>query len=131
MDNKKIQSGEENDLNPDVVLVQSRTSRSKAGYLFYWHIHHRGKRAGKAYIRNSKEGDPFVTVFLNQPMQGQGIGGIAFRLACKLSDLPTLYAEVRRSNIPSQKALKKAGFVPFGRNRSGEDILVWKKKGSN
>lgn len=121
------QNGEENELSPDVVLVPSRSLRSKPGYLFYWHIHNEGKRAGKAYITSSKEGDPFVTVFLNQTMQGRGIGGIAFRLACELSDLPIVYAEVRRSNIPSQKALMKAGFSPFGRNRSGEDILVWKK----
>jgi RimJ/RimL family protein N-acetyltransferase len=130
MKKKQEQSSQESGRSTDVLLVPSRTPRSQAGYLFYWHVHHGGKKAGKVYITRSKEGSAFITVFLNKPMQGRGIGGVAFRLACELSDLPTIYAEVRRSNIPSQKALKKAGFSPFGRNASGEDILVWKKNSS-
>lgn len=122
------QNGKEGKWGVDISLVRSQTPRNQTEHLFYWHIYYKDRRAGKAYINSSTEGAEFVSVFLNKPMQGRGIGGVAFRLACELSDLPAVYAEVRQSNLPSQKALRKAGFSLFGRNRSGEDILIWRRQ---
>lgn len=115
----------------DIVLKPGIGSAhsAKQVIIFFWHIFWKGTRAGKVYIAEPKSDDEigrrYVTVMLNKPMQGRGIGAIAFAQACKLSGLPTVYAVARRSHVASQSALKKAGFVPIERNASGEDILRW------
>jgi len=99
--------------------------------LNFWHIFYNRKRAGKVYIvETNSDGSastPFITVMLNKPMQGKGIGSVAFAMACTLSRLPAVYAMVRKSNIASQKSLEKAGFVPYSKNKAGQDILRWSK----
>lgn len=88
----------------------------------YWKVYGDGKLAGKAYIdaKNSS-----VSVFLNKPSQGKGIGRIAFRQACELSGLPVVYAYIAKKNIASIKATTAAGFkriTPEAR----QVVMVWR-----
>jgi hypothetical protein len=119
-------------VNPNSVELRPVVTRKKIGeqsVLFFWYIFWNATRAGKVYICSARRGtgveEPFITVILNLPMQGRGIGAIAFTEACRLSGLSTIYAVVRKSHRASQKALKAAGFLHFANNASGEDVLRW------
>jgi RimJ/RimL family protein N-acetyltransferase len=113
-----------------IVLVDgSKSTKQKLKASHFWNIFCDGARAGKAYITvgGKNSGTPFVTVMINKKSRGRGIGTAAFESACSHSGLNKIFAEVRRGNKASQRALRKAGFVEFGRNASGEDILMWEK----
>lgn len=95
----------------------------------FWHLFVGDRRVGKAYmsIYTDHRNGAFVTVMINKDAQGRGIGTEAFKRACEESGFDVVYAEVRRNNKPSQRALRRAGFTEFARNASGEDILVWRR----
>lgn len=100
----------------------------------YWHIQYQGERAGRAYINyhetEDKEPRPSITVELNQPTRGRGIGTIAFRRAAELSRYDEVYATVRKSNTASRVALERAGYRPVEGWEGAELYLVWKRDAS-
>lgn len=115
-------------INPNDLKLVARTTKriGKSAPAQYWNIFLNDKRVGKVYINfhTDKDCAAYVTVMINKDMQGRGIGTQAFQTACLICEYDVVFAELRRSNKASKRALEKAGFVPFGRNLSGEDILV-------
>lgn len=117
----------------EVELVEGRGAHKTRGGSGgrYWHIHHRGDRVGRAYINyhETEPGSPrpSITVELNERRRGFGIGTIAFRRACELSQYAKVYASVRKGNIASRKALEGAGFKPVEGWKGPELYLVWER----
>jgi RimJ/RimL family protein N-acetyltransferase len=117
----------------DVEMVEGRgTPRNGGGPGgHYWHIRYRDDRAGRAYINYhaTESGDPrpSITVELNERSRGHGIGTVAFRKACQLSQYDEVFASVRKGNIASRKALERAGFKPVEDWEGSELYLVWKR----
>lgn len=114
-----VPSSEPRALQEDVELVEGKSARKASGGIGgrYWHIRYHDKRAGRVYIDyHEKLGHPrpSITVELNQQCRGHGIGTIAFRKACELSQYNEIYASVRKGNIASRHALGRAGFKPVG-----------------
>lgn len=93
---------------------------------FYCHIYHRNRRVGRGYIVEL-DGKPMITVELNQSFQGIGIGRIAFRQICELSQYHYVYAKVRKNNISSIKALKLAGFQQSKKSHNGQYLFEWRR----
>ncbi len=98
----------------------------------FWRIMHNGVQAGRVFIvaqRPSDVADPdaSITVELNQASRGRGIGTAAFRAASELSGYPKVYATMRKSNVASQIAATRAGFVPTEGEATNELVLVWHK----
>jgi hypothetical protein len=120
----------------DVQLIEGAGAHKTSGGAGdrYWHIRHLGDRAGRAYINyNETEAGasrPSITVELNERSRNRGIGTIAFRRACELSQYNEVYASVRKSNAASRRALEKAGFkLVEGWTGTGL-CLVWKRYGA-
>lgn len=85
-----------------------------AGGEHYWHIYLGETRVGHVYI-NLLEEDPFgkhasIQIHINKKHRDRGIGSVAYRLACNESGHFEIFANMRKSNIGSQKAAAKAGF---------------------
>lgn len=113
-----------------LTLVTKTTRRRSADHPdFFWHLFVGDRRVGKAYmsVYTDYRSGAFVTVMVNKDAQGRGIGTETFKRACDESGFDIVYAEVRRNNKLSQRALRRAGFTEFARNASGEDILVWRR----
>jgi len=116
----------------DVELVEGKggpgTGGGPRGH--YWHIRYRQDRAGRVYINyhetESGELRPSIMVGLNEKSRGRGVGTIAFRRACELSQYDEVYASVRKSNIASRNALQRAGFKPVEGWEGTGLYLVWK-----
>lgn len=110
------------------VTLQKSISKEKSG-VEYWNIFANGKRAGKAFIEIVSDKTlgkcPMIQIFLNKQSQGKGIGSIAYKKACKLSQYKTIYAEMRKSNIASIKAAKHAGFVEKVIPGKKQVVMVW------
>lgn len=101
----------------------------------YWHLYVRGVRAGRAYINyhESTEGEPrpSITVELNRPSRGRGIGTIAFRKAAELSGYDRVFAAVAKKNIASHTALERAGYKPVAGWTGLGLYLVWERSSQN
>jgi RimJ/RimL family protein N-acetyltransferase len=119
-------------VSPDEVkLVPGRTVTMEGQTRLYWHIHYAGRRAGHVSIDYSESGgrpkDASIDILLNARSRGRGIGTVAFRQACELSGLPEVVASIRKSNVASQIAAQRAGFVSFRDEPSGELLMTWKR----
>ena len=114
-----------------IELIEGMEKRGKSGHDFYWHIYCNGVRAGQVYIDYIT--DPVlgnhaaINIFLNKKSQGKGIGRVGYRSACKKSGLETIYAHMRKTNIPSKKAALAAGFKELHDERFIQLVMVWKK----
>lgn len=121
-------------VSSDVVLLEGRErSLGKAGARRkFWRILHNGVQAGRVIIvarrpDDREDVDASITVELNQASRGRGIGTIAFRKASELSGYSKVYATMRKSNIASQIAATRAGFVPVAGEPTNELVLRWEK----
>ena len=115
----------------DIVLVRGRGSKNTGGGSggFFWHIYYKDKKVGKVFINyNVDKQEPYIQIFVNKNYQGKGIGRIAYKKACEASGYDRIFAEIRKSNIPSIKAAEAAGFVAIGKTPSGQIKMVWIKK---
>lgn len=96
----------------------------------YWHIYYHGERVGRVYIslvKNEAELQPFITVEINQKSRGVGIGTLVFRTASESSNYDRVFAEMRKSNVASQIAASRAGFVPDPTYTGNQLRLVWER----
>lgn len=111
------------------LVAKTNRRRNADNPSHFWHLFVGDRRVGKAYmsIYTDHRNGAFVTVMINKNAQGRGIGTEVFKRVCEESGFDVVYAEVRRNNKPSQRALRRAGFTEFARNASGEDILVWRR----
>lgn len=115
----------------DVTLVEGKGTKGHGGgeKKHYWHVYNKETRAGRVYINwiIPESGNPYasITVELNQNSRGKGIGTICFQKACELSSHDVVYAEMRKSNIASQKAAKKAGFKLAKKYKGSQIKMVW------
>jgi RimJ/RimL family protein N-acetyltransferase len=80
----------------------------------YWHIYENEKRVGNVFI-NVIDEPPLgvhasIQIHINVDDRGKGIGRQAYRLACRQSGHPKVYAHMRKSNIASRRAAHHAGF---------------------
>ena len=111
----------------DVILKRGKGSPKSGGMPngFFWHIYHKEERAGKVYInydKNNKYAE--IQIFINQKSQGKGIGCVAYKKACELSQYEVVYATIKKSNIASLKAAFAAGFriIP---SKSNQIQMMW------
>jgi RimJ/RimL family protein N-acetyltransferase len=95
----------------------------------YWHIRVGEQRAGYVYINVIEDAQvgphASIQIQINQPMQGRGIGRIAYRLACEASGHDVIYAHMRKSNLASRRAAELAGFREHAHTEQGQLILRW------
>lgn len=113
------------------VELRSGQAKTSEGVVNYWHIYTDSERAGKVFIKLIDEA-PFgkhhsIQIFINKANQGQGIGSIAYKMACEASDLVEIYAHMRKSNIASKRAAEKAGFRVINLPNIRQLSLVWRK----
>lgn len=97
----------------------------------YWHIYCDDVRAGHVYI-NVIDEPPTGThaslqIQINAAQQGRGIGSIAYRLAAEASGHDTVYAHMRKSNIPSRQAAEKAGFTVVDDPAISQLLMMWRR----
>jgi len=117
----------------DVRLVKGKGTKKFGGGPkgCYWHIYLREKRAGRVFInwveKNIVPQHASITVELNVQSRGQGIGTIAFRRACELSQYNEVYATIRKGNIASRIAAERAGFKPIENWEGRELLMIWKR----
>ena len=115
---------------PDIERRLGRGG-AKSGAENYWHIITADGQAGRVFIKLVDE-PPFgqhhnIQIFLNKAHQGQGIGSIAYKMACDASGHPKIYAHMRKSNIASRRAAEKAGFEALDLPGMRQLSLVWQK----
>lgn len=98
----------------------------------YWHIYVGDKRVGNVYINVIHQphlGEhASIQIQINKSEQGHGIGSIAYRLACDASQHDIVYAHMRKSNAPSRKAAKAAGFEVVKDERIMQLLMRWQRK---
>ncbi len=96
---------------------------------FHWFILFHGKKVGKVDIYEAYDnilGNHFaINIHINQSARGKHIGRFALLKACQESQLPVVFAHIRKSNIGSIKAALAAGFKPVKSSRPL--TLVWMK----
>lgn len=119
----------------DVELIEGTGSKTHGGGKegHYWHIYYKETRAGRVYINwiedeDNELGHAAITIELNQNFRGRGIGSICFRKACELSQYDTVYAEMRKNNIASQKAATRAGFKLVNDYKGRQIKMVWMRR---
>lgn len=105
---------------PGVSLQRAASPK----YLELWVIKQDGKRIGKIYT-HSTDGKVFVSIFLNKPDQGKGLGFEALRLFMKSTKHKELYAQTRKSNRPMRKILQKLAWTPVDAGRQA--LYTWHK----
>ena len=113
----------------DVVLKIGKGSPKTGGMPggFFWHIFHKEERAGRVYInydKNKKRAE--IQIFINQKNQGKGIGRVAYKKACELSNYTEIYATMKKSNIASLKAASAAGFIIIP-SKTNQIQMLWSK----
>ena len=110
----------------DVTLVAAPGTPGKGSGVGgeKWRIEVGGVRAGEVFINLIDEpplgAHASIQIYLNIKSQGRGIGRVAYLKACQLSQHNTVYAHMRKSNVPSRHAAEAAGFVdatPIGYNQ--------------
>lgn len=114
-----------------VELVAGKGSQDRGGGPggYYWHIYTEGNRAGYVCI-NCIDEPPIgrhtsIQIHINQNMRGKGIGSVAYRLACEMSNYNQVFAHMRKSNVASQRAAENAGFCPFDCPGFRQHVMVW------
>jgi hypothetical protein len=115
----------------DVQLIPGQTTTTKEGKRLFWRVLFLGKSAGRVRIDCASRGDKMdasIDVQLNQASRGRGIGTIVFQRASELSGLPEVLATIRKGNIASQIAARRAGFVASEDQRGGELVLIWRNR---
>ncbi|MEN9604629.1 MAG: Acetyltransferase domain [Candidatus Parcubacteria bacterium] len=107
--------------------VRLKEAGKNKKYEQYWHIYYAKVRVGKIYTEKRGESDDlWINMFINQALQGKGIGSAALnQVSVRLADKP-LFAEIKKTNIASQKAFRKVGFKSYKENAAGQDILIRK-----
>lgn len=96
----------------------------------YWHIYQGKKRVGKVFINVTESATgayPSIQIFINKTDQGKGIGTLGYKLACAASKHKIIYANMRKSNIPSIKAAAKAGFKEDPKYSGRQYAMVYRK----
>lgn len=107
------------------VRLKEATSIKK--YEQYWHVYYAKARVGKIYTEKRKGGEElWLNMFINERFQGKGIGSAALNQVCVRIGKQPLYAEIKKSNIASQRVFKKVGFKFAKETPSGQDILMRK-----
>ena len=96
---------------------------------FYWHIYADQERAGNVFI-NLVDHPQFgrhasLQIQIHKRFHGRHIGRVAYRLACERSSYDTVYAHMRKSNLPSRKAAEAAGFRIVQSKRDPQLSMVW------
>lgn len=116
---------------PLIELIEGKGGKSEKKPIFYWHIFSNSIRAGQVYIDIID--DPIlgshasIHIFLNKKSQGKGIGRVGYSEACKKSGLQTIYAHMRKNNLPSKKAAMAAGFQEVKDDRFSQLVMVWNR----
>jgi len=105
------------------------------GTKLLWHVFHKGKRAGRAFIvaynpKSEEHPDASITVELNQQSRGKGIGSVAFQKASYLSNYSEVYASISKKNIASKIACSRAGFLVLEDEPGKELVMVWRRAAS-
>lgn len=88
-------------------------------------IIYQDKRAGKIVLKKGESENIigwFLSIELNQKSRNLGIGTIGMLKFLLNNDIEVLYANVRKSNIPSIKLLEKIGFKKYQVTTSGQLI---------
>ncbi len=123
-------------IDPNTVrLVSGKGSPERGGGAggHYWHIYAGDTRAGHVYI-NVIDEEPFgkhasIQIQVNKTLQGQGIGKVAYRMACEQSDHDVVFAHMRKNNLASQKAAAAAGFVVVNDPAISQLAMRWERNG--
>ena len=96
-----------------------------------WRIDYQGKRAGEVFVNVIDDEQlgrhASIQIFLNLKSQGLGIGRIAYRKACELSQHAVIYAHMRKSNLASRKAAEAAGFKDATPTGAIQLVLRWER----
>lgn len=114
-----------------VRLVPGSGSAGHGGELggHYWHIQVVGKRAGNVFINSIAHEilgrHASIQIHVNQDQRGRGIGRVAYRLACEMSEYDEVFAHMRKSNTPSRRAAEAAGFVAVNNRLITQLTMVW------
>lgn len=117
----------------DIKIVSNRGTKNRGGGPGgeSWIIYAEDKRAGTVFINYVNESiigpHPSLQIFLNRISQGRRIGRVAYRLACESSQYDKIYAHTKKSNIPSWRAAKEAGFVDVTPLSYTQLILLWSR----
>lgn len=88
-------------------------------------INYQDKRAGKIILNKGKFENVtgwFLSIELNKKSRNLGIGTIGMLKFLLNNNIEVLYANVRKSNIPSIKLLEKIGFKKYQVTTSGQLI---------
>lgn len=96
------------------------------GSVRFWHIYLSETHVGKVSVEEVSPSTGYVDIHVATKYRGKGVGSGALRKAARLSGFKKIVAEVRKNNLASVGALKKAGFKESDKTRSGELILVWR-----
>ena len=120
----------EEDVELRVGRGSTKTGGGPGGY--HWSVFYNDIRAGKVFI-NLIDAEPFgehpsLQIFLNKKSQGKGIGRVAYRQACELSQYDIIYAYMSKKNIPSIRAAAAAGFVVVAAEATRQQIMQWTRK---
>lgn len=117
----------------EIHLLQGKGSKGKGGDKggHYWHIYVNDIRAGFVFI-NWIDEQPFgehasIQIKVNTKFQNQGIGRVAYKLACEASQYDTVFAHMRKSNIASKKAAEAAGFQVVTDNDIPQLAMIWNR----
>ncbi len=101
----------------DVALIAKKGRKNKGDGPGgeYWEITLDGRRAGEVFV-NVIDEPPLgvhasLQIFLNKPVQGRGIGRIAYRRAADASAHQCIHLHMRKANVASKIAAEAAGFV--------------------
>ncbi|MEZ4850667.1 MAG: GNAT family N-acetyltransferase [Bacteroidia bacterium] len=120
-------------LEKDITLLPGKGSKNsvKGPGSFYWHIFHKNQRVGRVYInkatKDSEEAYGVITIEINQKDRSRGIGSIAYKKACELSEYSEVLAEMRKTNKASRIAAERAGFQIKKDQKGGQLKMIWKK----
>lgn len=111
-------------------VVYLRDGRHAAHrYYAYWHIYVQDKRVGRVWLSRNPTSEElpgvYITVEINKPEQGKGVGQVVFRRAAELSNESSIIGVSRKSNIGSIKAMERAGYSLTGTTKSGESVYTW------
>jgi len=117
-------------VNEDDIVLKIGTGSLKSGGMpggFFWHIYYKDEKAGKIYINyDISSNRAEIQIFINQKSQGKGIGRVAYKRACELSQYSEIYATMRKSNTASLKAAFAAGFRAIPSD-SNQVQMLWSK----
>lgn len=100
----------------------------------FWHVYNSDRHAGSVWINRADDKDlgehASLTIELNKPSRGKGIGRRAYRLAAEASKHDEIWLHMRRSNIASRKAAEHAGFVVVDVPGRRQLVMRWRRSDS-